>query len=61
LFGVWTPQSRGHNFISVVPRGWPPSGPASTVFERQSRLGPLCVSCPLPDSVWPFGCHKAAY
>jgi hypothetical protein len=64
---VWTPQLKGTQLqlrCSVVGL---PSGPAaSTAFERQSQSqsrlgGPLCVSRPLPDSVWPFGCHKAAY
>jgi hypothetical protein len=55
---AWTPQPRGTQLrlrCSVV-RGRPPSGTASTAFERQrqSRLAPLCVSCPLPDSVWPL-------
>jgi hypothetical protein len=59
-----THNQGGHNCGSVAP--WPasPSGPASTAFERQSLLAPLCVSYPLPDSVFgllPFGCHKAAY
>jgi hypothetical protein len=47
-----------------------PSGPASTstAFERAAAAAavavavaarpPLCVSCPLSGSVWPFGCHK---
>jgi hypothetical protein len=59
---VWGPYNQGeHNRGSVAP--WSASfGPRQhRVAEVLSRLGPLCVPYPLPDSVWPFGCHKAAY
>jgi hypothetical protein len=61
---VWTPHPRGtqlHLRGSVVGLLRAPLAPHLIERQRQLRLAPLCVSCPLPDSVWPFGCHKAAY
>jgi hypothetical protein len=61
---VCGPHNQGeHNRSSVAPWPvvgflWAPLAPR-LAFERHSRLAPLCVSCPLTDSVWPFGCHKA--
>jgi hypothetical protein len=56
--GVCGPHNQGgDNCGSVAPWSASWRGPlAPRFFERQSRLAPLCVSCPLPlpDSVWPW-------
>ena len=61
---VWIPQPRGTQLqlrCSVVGLLRALLAPRLSCSRVSSRLGPLCVSCPLPDSVWPFGCHKAVY
>jgi hypothetical protein len=58
---VWSPQPRGTQprlRCSVV--GLLRAPPAPRL--RSCRGSAPCafpVPCPLPDSVWPFGCHKA--